>query len=328
MISKHLVANSFYHTCRYISDKPGAELLVAEGVRGYDVKLMAEDFTVQQSLRPEKKRACMHAILSFYPGEILSDGKMKTIAEEYLDKLGVTHTQYVISKHSDKAHIHLHIVANMVSNDGKAIKDSWIGLRGKKIAQELTINHQLVQATDKNLKLTHLESLNEYEAARYKIYMAITELLSKSKSMEELETRLKTRGIETEYKYKGQTKEKQGISFKIGEYRFKGSKIDRKFSYIHLEKMLALQQKQIVQQPKTEIIAKPFQQSAKLFSKENTNYPTLQPELGIASEAGKALSDLWNTLMDPGREDGTLPKELLEEQRKKKQRKPNRGLEL
>ena len=328
MISKHLVANSFYHTCRYITNKPGAELLVAEGVRGYDVKLMAEDFAIQQSLRPEKKRACMHAILSFYPGEILSDEKMKTIAKEYLDKLAVTNTQYVISKHSDKAHIHLHIVANMVSNDGKAIKDNWIGLRGKKIAQELTLKHQLVQATDKNLKLTHLESLNEYEAARYKIYMAITELLPKSRSMEELETRLKTRGIETEYKYKGQTKEKQGISFKMGEYSFKGSKIDRKFSYLSLEKTLALQQKQILQHTKTEIFNKSSDTNKTTLLKENTNYPTLQPELDIASEAGKALSDLWNTLMDPGREDGSLPKELLEEQRKKKQRKPNHGLEL
>lgn len=328
MISKHLVANSFYHTCKYITDKPGAELLVAEGVRGYDVKLMAEDFATQQSLRPEKKRACMHAILSFYPGEILSDEKMKTIAKEYLDKLAVTNTQYVISKHSDKAHIHLHIVANMVDNEGKAIKDSWIGLRGKKIAQELTIKHQLVQATDKNLKLTHLESLNEYEAARYKIYMAITELLPKSKSMEELETRLKTRGIETEYKYKGHTKEKQGISFKMGEYSFKGSKIDRKFSYISLEKMLALQQKQIVQHTKTESKTKLFQQSAKPFLKENTNYPTLQPESDIASEAGKAMADLWNTLMDPGREDGALPDELLKEQRKRKQRKPPDGRQL
>ncbi|PVD50006.1 hypothetical protein DC498_22045 [Terrimonas sp.] len=327
MISKHLVANSFYHTCRYISDKPGAELLVAEGVRGYDVKLMAEDFAIQQSLRPEKKRACMHAILSFYPGEILSDEKMKTIAQEYLDKLAVTNTQYVISKHSDKAHIHLHIVANMVSNDGKAIKDSWIGLRGKKIAQELTLKHQLVQAGEKNLKLTHLESLNEYEAARYKIYMSIAELLPKSKSMEELETRLKTRGIETEFKYKGHTKEKQGISFKMGEYSFKGSKIDRKFSYLSLEKTLVLQQKQILQHTKTESKHKPIDKIETAYQKEN-KLQDKQTGISIAKEVDKAVSDTWKALTDPERAEGSLPKELLEEQRKKKQRKPNHGLEL
>lgn len=246
MISKHLTANSFYYTCRYIATKPEAELLLAEGVRGYDYKLMARDFELQQELRPAKKRACMHAILSFYPGEKLSDDQMKTIALEYLEKLDIVSTQYAITKHSDKAHPHLHIVANMVGNDGRAISDRWIGIRGKKIAQELTRKYQLIPATKKNLQLTHLESLNNYEAARYRIYAAITEQLPKSRDMRELEFRLLKQGIETVYKYKSQTTEKQGISFKMGDFSFKGSDVDRKFSYISLVNTLALQQKQTI----------------------------------------------------------------------------------
>lgn len=35
-------------------------------------------------------------------------------------------------------------------------------------------------------------------------------------------------GIETLYKYKGRTDELQGISFKLAEYKFKGSSNDRK----------------------------------------------------------------------------------------------------
>jgi hypothetical protein len=132
MISKHIPANSFYHTCRYICTKPGAEVLLAEGVRGHDYKLMAADFEIQQQLRPSKHQACFHSIVSFYPGEKPSDEIMKEIAEKYLAGLGIVNTQYAVCKHTDKAHLHLHIVANMVSNEGKAIKDSWIGLRGKK----------------------------------------------------------------------------------------------------------------------------------------------------------------------------------------------------
>lgn len=48
--------------------------------------------------------------------------------------------------------------------------------------------------------------------------------------------------IETLYKYKGQTKELQGISFKIGEYKYKGSEIDRKFSVKNLDKEIYRQQ--------------------------------------------------------------------------------------
>ena len=77
MISKPVPANSFYHTCRYITQKLGAEVLLSEGVRTHDFKLMAADFEMQKQLRPSKTMACFHSILSFYPGEKPSDAMMK-----------------------------------------------------------------------------------------------------------------------------------------------------------------------------------------------------------------------------------------------------------
>jgi hypothetical protein len=113
--SEVVSANSFYHTCRYITNKPGAEVLEVEGGRGHSFKLMAADFESQHLLRPDKQAACFHGILSFYPGEKPSDAMMKEIARKYLEQLGIVNTQYAISKHTDKAHLHLHIVANMVN---------------------------------------------------------------------------------------------------------------------------------------------------------------------------------------------------------------------
>lgn len=73
MISKFLKANSFYHTCRYICQKKGSEVLVAEGVRDHDYKVMAEDFLRQQQTRPGKEKAGAHIILSFHPDDNPSD---------------------------------------------------------------------------------------------------------------------------------------------------------------------------------------------------------------------------------------------------------------
>ncbi len=105
MISKSVSSGSFSNTSRYISEKPGAEIILTEGVRGHDYKLMAEDFETQKELRPSKSHACFHAILSFYPGEKPSDELMKEIAQRYLKELGIINTQYAISKHTDKAHL-------------------------------------------------------------------------------------------------------------------------------------------------------------------------------------------------------------------------------
>ncbi len=75
--------------------------------------------------------------------------------------MGITDTQFSITKHTDRNHPHLHVITNLVNNKGETIKDNWIGLRGKKVAQQLTIKYGLKQAIGKNLELTHLESLNE-----------------------------------------------------------------------------------------------------------------------------------------------------------------------
>ena len=57
-----------------------------------------------------------------------------------------------------------------------------------------------------------------------------------------MKEKLQTGKYRNLYKYKGQTNELQGISFKIGEYKYKGSEIDRKFSIGNLHKVIHQQQ--------------------------------------------------------------------------------------
>ena len=340
MISKPVPAHSFYHTCRYICQKTGAEVLIAEGVRGHDYKLMAEDFLNQQQMRPTKEKACFHSILSFYPGEKPSDETMKEIARKYLEKLGIVNTQVAVSKHTDKAHLHLHIVANMVDNEGKAISDSWIGLRGKKIAQQLTQEYKLIPALKKDLKLTNLEALSQAEANKYKIFQAIAESLPQCRTLEDLEKRLLKLGIETQYKYKGQTQEKQGISFRMGNVSFKGSQVDRQYSLGGLQKALDLQQKQQqqerprpVQRQQPEQATRPAQKpdpfpitsrQKKIVSQSTaptSSDPASGPLPDIGKGMGNMIADLLKPIDDVG---GGMPYELTEEAQRRKKRKRQR----
>lgn len=330
MISKPVPANSFYHTCRYISNKPSAELLIAEGIRGHDYKLMAEDFQTQQQLRPDKKKACFHSILSFYPGERPSDETMKEIALKYLKELGIVNTQYAINKHTDKAHLHLHIVANMVNNEGKAISDSWIGLKGKKIAQRLTQEYKLVPAIEKNLHLTSLEALSNSEANKYKIYIAISESLPHCQTMEELEMRLLKQGIQTQYKYKGQTQEKQGVSFRLDNISFKGSKVDRKFSLSGFEKTLALQQKQLQelqQRADNRLNFKESISTEKRPAHQTVKSNTLQ-ESGkeYNRDIAKGMEKAIEILMKSEQSQGQTPYELTQEAQRQKRKKKSQQL--
>jgi hypothetical protein len=247
MISKICTGHSFYGSIRYVCQEgKQAEILGFEGVRGYSKKLMIEDFQRQHGLRPEKKQACFHGILSFYPGEKLSDAQILAVAQKYLAGLNIKDTQYAVVKHTDKAHLHVHLIANMVDNNGQSISDGWIALRGKKQAQKLTLEYKLTQGLTKRLSRTTYENLREPEQYQYKIYAAVKHHLRNCRSMDQLKERLQPLGIEMEYKYKGHTGEKQGISFRLGEYCFKGSKIDRQFSYANLEKAFSMTEKRLL----------------------------------------------------------------------------------
>ncbi|GAC1416496.1 MAG: hypothetical protein NVS1B13_00370 [Flavisolibacter sp.] len=222
---------------------------------------MAEDFELQQGLRPGKEKSVFHGILSFYPGENPSDAKMVEIAKAYLDTSGIRDTQYSITKHTDKKHLHLHIIANLVNNKGEAISDSWLGARARRTSQELTIKHGLMQAITKKIELTNLEALSEYETTKYKIYQRIQDSLPACSNLEQLQDLLLKKGIHTLFKYKGLTQEVQGISFKMGNYSYKGSQVDREFSAKKLgNAMNLIQQKQLKQERYRQVVVDESQQ--------------------------------------------------------------------
>jgi hypothetical protein len=307
MISKVITGKSFYGVCRYIcKDERRAVVLETEGVRSHNYKLMAQDFEMQQALRPALKKAVFHGILSFYPGEKIDDEKMLSIAKEYLKEMGIINTQYAITKHIDRNHPHLHVIANLVNTNGETIKDNWIGLKGKKIAQQLTLKHELKQALSKNLSLTNLEGLNEKEANRYIIYQAILERLSHSKNLDDLKEQLRKQGIEALYKYKSGTQELQGISFKIVEYKYKGSEIDRKFSLKNL-------QRTIEQNNKLQLKPIPTAFTGNKQSLQTSHDASIK-------EQHNEKNSLLEQLMKPGKNDEQLPYELKRKQKKKRKR--------
>jgi Relaxase/Mobilisation nuclease domain len=312
MISKICVGHSFYGSIRYICHElKKAEILAVEGVRGHDHKLMIQDFERQHDLRPEKKQACFHGILSFYPGENPSDKTIVEIAGKYLEGLNIRKTQFAIVKHTDKAHLHVHLIANMVDNNGKSIADNWIALRAKKQAQKLTQEYNLEPGLSKNLTLTHYSNLREPEQYQYKIYAAVRQNLRTSRSLDELEQKLSSLGIEMQYKYKGQTKEKQGVSFRLGEYCFKGSLIDRQFSYANLEKAISLQQRQSLFQ------AYPEKPLAGFSGYANSN---LQKNKGLSITITRELHKTLELLLKQEQAIEQIPYELTLEAKRKRYR--------
>ena len=234
MIGKIISGSSFSGTVGYVM-KEKSRILEAEGIVPPDAKRMAEDFNDQTLLNPRLKNTVGHISLSFSPKDAprMTDALMTQIAKEYMQKMGITDTQYLLVRHLDQPHPHCHLVYNRVGNNGQTISDRNIKIRNAKVCRELTEKYGLYLAPGKDD--VRRERLREPDKTRYEIHDAIKGCLPKSKSWNELEGKLKEQGIGVRYKYCGNTDRKQGVLFSKNGFEFSGSKIDRTFSFTKLD---------------------------------------------------------------------------------------------
>ena len=234
MVGKVLSASSFSGTVGYVM-KEESRILEAEGVMPPEVKDMVQDFKDQTLLNPRLKNTVGHISLSFSPKDAprMTDALMTQIAKEYMQKMCITDTQYLLVRHLDQPHPHCHLVYNRVGNNGQTISDKNIKIRNAKVCRELTEKYGLYLAPGKDD--VRRERLREPDKTKYEIYDAIKGSLPKCKNWNELEGKLKEQGISVRYKYCGSTDRKQGVLFSKNGFEFSGSKIDRAFNFTKLD---------------------------------------------------------------------------------------------
>ena len=152
MTAKIIKGSSFSGAVGYmLSKKEKAELLKAEGVRTEPKELTVKSFELQASMNPNIKKPVWHISLNFSEKDKdkLSNEKMIKIAEAYLQKMNIKNTQYLIVRHHDRQHPHIHLCINRIDNNGKLISDKNEKYRSTKVCRELTEKHGLYIAPGK-----------------------------------------------------------------------------------------------------------------------------------------------------------------------------------
>ena len=303
MIAKIMKGSGFKGVINYILDpKKGTELINSSGVRTDSISHIVQSFIDQTELNPRVSKVVGHLSLSFSAQDAsrLSNEFMIQVAREYMEKMGIKDTQYIIGRHFDKDHPHVHIAFNRIDNNGKTISDKNDRFRSEKICKELTSTYGLYFAGGKEKIKEH--RLKEPDKTKYEIYLTLRDKIPKSRDWKALLAYLRKEGIDVRFKYKGNTQEVQGIVFEKNGYHFSGSKVDRSCSYSKID--FALQQ----------------------TNKENCQQA--QGTVNLISDVADATSTLVNDFIEGGldlfQSHGTVPAEVyntLDKRKKKKKRK-------
>lgn len=241
MIGKIVTGKSFRGAVEYVLKKDKAELLDADGVDTSSVVAVIDGFDFQRNARPEKAQVVGHISLSFHKDDApkLTDDLMRELAAAYMERMRITDTQYIVARHNDTEHPHLHIIYNRVRYDGLLVKSHNERFRNVKVCKELKQQYGLTFPQGK--EHVKVEKLHTPDKIKYEIYEALKEALPLCSSVEELADELFDHNrIRLDLIHRGNdpTKEVQGVTFTKDGITFKGSQIDRKFSYGGLMKAI------------------------------------------------------------------------------------------
>jgi Relaxase/Mobilisation nuclease domain len=136
MIGKQFKGKVFYPVLAYALGKQGAKLIGGNMANVQPIGL-AKEFDFFRRLNPAVDRCMYHASLSLPPPEHMESADWHTLAQKYLQQMGFDDNQYVVVRHCDRAHDHVHIIASRIKLDGSCVSDSWDHYRIQAVIREL-----------------------------------------------------------------------------------------------------------------------------------------------------------------------------------------------
>lgn len=132
-------------------------------------KAMADDIARPTRTRKPIESPVGHISLDFHPKDApkMTNERMADIACDYMKRMGLGNTPYIIVRHFDKAHPHCHLVFSRVDYDGKIITQTTNFKKNERVCKALNLKHRLMQGRSK--LDTDVSKLRGKEKVRYKL---------------------------------------------------------------------------------------------------------------------------------------------------------------
>ena len=227
MTAKILMRQSFSRTTNYVFKDGRSEVIDSRGILATDPLTAASSFNVQAMLHPGVKRPVGHICISFHPDDTskLTNDLMVELCEAWMKGMGISDTQYLLVRHYDTKHPHMHLVFNRINDYGELISDKMWYVRNERVCKEIKRRCGLTFSPGK--QSVNLDRLRTSDRRRYQMYLDVKSALGEAKSFADFQALLSKNGISVSIKRSSKTNNAQGVIFTRGDYSVKGSKLDR-----------------------------------------------------------------------------------------------------
>ncbi|MFV0157122.1 relaxase/mobilization nuclease domain-containing protein [Empedobacter falsenii] len=219
-----------------------------------------KEFREVQKLNERCKNNTINMVIS-PPKEYTKDFKhedWQKLGTDYLQKFKLDENQFISCLHQSRNNDHLHIIANRIDYNGKAIDANYIGLQGQKLANE--ISKERGWKTAKDFSKEQLKCGKDEAKSVLK-----SELMnSKNTSIDKLKESLKEKGFELNIHSNKQGKEVGARLISAKELNQKEIKSDSKLINQNNEKNKGFKLSELGKEFRMETIHKQLEQNNEL----------------------------------------------------------------
>lgn len=231
-----------------LSEKQKADLSLKDGLKHHgraeilsynrcfgNAKELAQQFRDVAKLSKRVEKPVFHFSLRLAPGESLNRNQLEEIGYECAKEFGLANNQYICVLHKDTREQHIHIVANRVGLDGKAVSDSNSYKRMAALCRRLERQYRLQEVLSPKAFLSpHERLLPRNDSRKVQLQKDIRQALIEVNSFDQFTARMKELGYTI---LKG-----RGIAFiDSKKVKIKGSEVG--FSLAKIEQVIDLKQK-------------------------------------------------------------------------------------
>lgn len=253
MTANMIKGKGFRGALRYNMEKVGknvAEVLDHSFVEVSEKSIMKE-IQMIKVLRPNLQKYFYHTSINFPPTEDLTNATMTRIGQDYLRESGFTQHQYIMFRHHDADHPHLHILVNRIGYDGKVMSDSNDFARCEKILRNLEKKYNLTEVLSSNQAKERAMTKNELEmmkrtnepSAKTALQVIIKQVLESRPrlSTEEFIQKLGSKGVNVLFN-QASTGYVSGISYNYEGITIIGSKLGNDFKWTTIKNCINYEQ--------------------------------------------------------------------------------------
>ncbi len=245
MISKQIKGKDFYGVLMYNEKKinTGVGTIIDTNINMGTVIQQTKEFNLVRQLKPNLSKAVYHTSLNLPYSDKLSDEEFSNLARDYLEGMGFDDNQYVVYKHTDQDHAHIHLVANRVKFSGDVVSDSQDYKRSEALVRKLEEKFNLTRLIPK--QESNVLSKGEIEKClrtgnvpeRLELQNIIFEILNQNVNLKDFVKKLKLKGVQVKLN-QSSTGYISGISFEFKATNYKGSDVHKKLSWNNIKNKL------------------------------------------------------------------------------------------